>query len=451
MGDINTNGNNANYDQIKINQAKYQASKDFDSYEKNFSEKILNSSMDLSSLFNSEYFWKTCRFIRSVHKPDMNTIIPPKYSEGSKDWFTIYSSDNWRIQVRYGDWRKYRILSPNDNVRAQGSSKRILRPFVERYLEVQKIDHLDSEERKKIAIVFSGGGAKGAYQVGVMKWLEENHFTDYITGVSGASVGALNSLLFLMQDSTLAEKVWSNIKSQDITPTEDLIKLVISASMKFVTGFNPMDFIFSGVDFDDLGLFTQDRLREIIDKYVAIDNILEKDMLVYTSLSALSWPNIKKPTKLIKKRSYFAKDYRCWQALFNHPREQIKNVVLASAAIPAVYAPQKVSGIVYVDGGVVDNNPYRPLTDAGFKDIILVHLKQTANWKNGNYVKHIFLNTGVQIDKKDSECRVYHLVPSRDLGKTLEVSHSLTKKRIELGYQDAKEQLDCDFLRRIID
>ena len=43
----------------------------------------------------------------------------------------------------------------------------------------------------KLGLVLSGGGAKGAYQVGVMKALVELGITQ-IDGIAGASIGALN-------------------------------------------------------------------------------------------------------------------------------------------------------------------------------------------------------------------------------------------------------------------
>lgn len=42
----------------------------------------------------------------------------------------------------------------------------------------------------KVGLVLSGGGAKGAYQVGVLKALRE--LGTRIDAVSGASIGALN-------------------------------------------------------------------------------------------------------------------------------------------------------------------------------------------------------------------------------------------------------------------
>ena len=52
----------------------------------------------------------------------------------------------------------------------------------------------------KYGIVFCGGGAKGAYQIGAWKRLRELGMDKEIIGVSGASIGAMNSMLFAQGD-----------------------------------------------------------------------------------------------------------------------------------------------------------------------------------------------------------------------------------------------------------
>jgi len=46
---------------------------------------------------------------------------------------------------------------------------------------------------QNVGLVLSGGGAKGAYEVGVWKALTDVGITDRISVISGTSVGALNA------------------------------------------------------------------------------------------------------------------------------------------------------------------------------------------------------------------------------------------------------------------
>ena len=52
----------------------------------------------------------------------------------------------------------------------------------------------------KIGLVLSGGGGKGAYELGVWKALVDLGVSEYISVFSGASIGAFNSILFAMND-----------------------------------------------------------------------------------------------------------------------------------------------------------------------------------------------------------------------------------------------------------
>ena len=51
---------------------------------------------------------------------------------------------------------------------------------------------------EKKAVVLSGGGSRGAYQVGVWKALRKLHYRYKI--VTGTSVGALNGTLMVQND-----------------------------------------------------------------------------------------------------------------------------------------------------------------------------------------------------------------------------------------------------------
>ena len=61
------------------------------------------------------------------------------------------------------------------------------------------------------AIVFSGGGARGAYQIGVWKALRKLNMKFDI--VTGTSVGAFNGALYVQGNFRKAYKIWWNMKS----------------------------------------------------------------------------------------------------------------------------------------------------------------------------------------------------------------------------------------------
>ena len=70
-------------------------------------------------------------------------------------------------------------------------------------------------------LVFSGGGTRGAYEIGAWKALNELGIK--IQGVVGASIGAINGALFLQGDIDKAEKIYRGIRVEDILEIEQPI------------------------------------------------------------------------------------------------------------------------------------------------------------------------------------------------------------------------------------
>ena len=66
-----------------------------------------------------------------------------------------------------------------------------------------------------IGLVLSGGGAKGGYEAGVYKALEEMGITERLTAFAGTSVGALNAVLFDCVGSAAAE-IWKSLRFTDM-------------------------------------------------------------------------------------------------------------------------------------------------------------------------------------------------------------------------------------------
>lgn len=63
---------------------------------------------------------------------------------------------------------------------------------------------------EKIALCLSGGGAKGAYEIGVWKAMEEYGLTKNIVSISGTSVGGLNAVLLTCMSTEGAKSIWQN-------------------------------------------------------------------------------------------------------------------------------------------------------------------------------------------------------------------------------------------------
>ena len=69
------------------------------------------------------------------------------------------------------------------------------------------------------ALALEGGGAKGAYQIGVWRALRQAGLR--ISAVAGSSVGSLNGALIAMGDLEKAEDLWKNIRYSQIMDVDD--------------------------------------------------------------------------------------------------------------------------------------------------------------------------------------------------------------------------------------
>ena len=78
---------------------------------------------------------------------------------------------------------------------------------------------LKLDTSKVYAIALEGGGARGAYQVGVWRALEEAGIR--YNAVSGTSVGAINGALMAMRDLNQAEQIWKDIHFSQIINVDD--------------------------------------------------------------------------------------------------------------------------------------------------------------------------------------------------------------------------------------
>jgi len=74
----------------------------------------------------------------------------------------------------------------------------------------------DNGMREKLGVILSGGGSKGAFQVGVLEYIAEHHD---IAWISGTSVGAINGASFASGNSIdNLKKSWLSLDHKQIFP-----------------------------------------------------------------------------------------------------------------------------------------------------------------------------------------------------------------------------------------
>ncbi|MDW7667380.1 MAG: patatin-like phospholipase family protein [Bacillota bacterium] len=251
-----------------------------------------------------------------------------------------------------------------------------------------------------IGLVFEGGGAKGAYQIGVWKYLNEINIK--IDGVVGTSVGAINSAAFAMGNIDSAVKMWSDLSIEKIVkgetkrdnlPSEfdrDLVNDIDKLEEYFLNNKN-------GLDITPM----KEMLKKSINEKIIRNSKIDLGLVTY---------NLTKR----KLQEIFLEDIKVG-SLYKY--------IMASSYLP-VFKAEKIDGDYFIDGGFFNNLPINLLTKKGYKKIISVRLRPDeydySNYRNVDII---------DISPKDS------------LGGTLEFDDKKIQNNIELGYEDAKRIL----------
>ena len=246
-------------------------------------------------------------------------------------------------------------------------------------------------EEKEYGLVLAGGGTKGAYEVGIWKALKEMNIN--ITAIVGASIGALNGALFLQDDFMATEKMYENIKIDNIMNVNG-----IDANKNI---FDLSNIFNLAADYTKQKGIDNTPLREMIRKYVDMDKLYNSP--IDFGLVTYSVKN-KEPLQVFKN---------------DIPREQMENYLLASSCFP-IFKPQIINGEEYFDGGLYDNIPSNMLIEKGYKNIIIADI------------------AGVGFSKKTINKDVYIKVisSSDDLGGTFDFNHERIINNIKMGYLD---------------
>ena len=247
------------------------------------------------------------------------TSLTEGMMRSEKSWEDLLTTESWKVQRFKGD-NRCRILNFAQKVEGYGTIKQIVCPIL---AESRRKIQLEKVQKRDWGIVFCGGGGKGAYQIGVWKWLAEHRFLEKITGISGASVGALNSVLFVSGDYEKACSVWDGIVSNDIIEEKN--------------GITPL-------------FQKQKSLERIMQKNTTDadwEKICQTEKMIYSALTGVnSYFPIIDLTEYLKYGVAVAEknirnEYYCWAS---RSKEEITEIVLASAAIPGVKKSREFEG-----------------------------------------------------------------------------------------------------------
>ncbi|MGK0269451.1 MAG: putative acylesterase/phospholipase RssA [Cocleimonas sp.] len=274
---------------------------------------------------------------------------------------------------------------------------------------------------KQLGLVFSGGGGKGAYEIGVWKALKEFGIDKNVKAVSGTSVGGLNGALFVAGDYEAAEKLWLDIApSKVLTLTKEKVaKALASVALgAVIPGVLPKALLTLNSTLGGKGVFSQEGLAALIKDSHACD-VIDNQSLPF-QICALT----AKGAELI------------YPTLNDLSSEEKEKWLLATSAIPVVFDSIEINGSNYVDGGVLpspysDNTPYKPLIEQhGCTHIINIFLDCKPDT--------------IDASQKYPNVKFWNIVPTQAFDgfiDSLNFTRDNAANLIELGYQDTAKIL----------
>jgi NTE family protein len=282
----------------------------------------------------------------------------------------------------------------------------------------------------KAGLVLAGGGAKGAYQSGAVKYLAEIDFVPQI--VAGTSIGALNGAIIASHPpfNHAAERLWelwTELGEADIIQTqfsryiaELRLYIDLSGESTSIVNTAPIEkFLRHAVN--------PDRLRQGIELWVAafpsVQTFFKKNDLKALALD------------ILRSKTGLTSDYFHVQAAKTD--EEIYQTLLASAAVPMGFKPRQLDGKHYVDGWLGDNVPLKALAQRGCTHAIVIHLENGSLWN-----RHEFPNQAVFEIRPTETINKSNTPLVGDLTTFLDFSPAHIRSLQERGYNDAKRCLE---------
>jgi len=266
-------------------------------------------------------------------------------------------------------------------------------------------------------LVFSGGGARGAYQIGAWKALKKLGVK--VSAVTGTSVGSLNGAFYAQGAYKKAYKVWANIEMDHVMDIDiDFFNELRNTSLRSVKSFQVTKLLTQLFKFAKNRGFDVTPLKRLIEENLD-ENKIRKSKIKF-GLVTIKMPTFK-PLQLM---------------IDDIPKGKLVDYMLASSFLP-VFSPMKLDGQTFLDGGLYDNIPINLISRTGVKKVIAVDLN------------------GVGFQRKvKNNMEITYIRPSERLSGILSFTPEIANDNINLGYLDtlkAFNKLEGDkfFIRKI--
>lgn len=237
-----------------------------------------------------------------------------------------------------------------------------------------------------ISLVLSAGGARGAYQVGVLKAIQEISSEKKIPFpiLCGVSAGSINSaILAAYADDfenavNILEKTWSKIKPEDVFKTD--IKTISSVGVKWLK-----DLSLGGLTGGSTpkSLLRTEPLEKLLKTHIPLEKIkqnIEKGYLKALTVTATNYYTSATVTFVQTKN-----DVSMWKR--TRRSSELANIgikhLMASSSIPIFFPSVEIDGRHFGDGCIRNQTPLSPAIYLGSEKIIAIGVRKKTSISEG--------------------------------------------------------------------
>lgn len=257
---------------------------------------------------------------------------------------------------------------------------------------------LKFDTSKQYALAFAGGGARGAYEVGVWNALSQAGL--HFDAVSGTSIGSMNAAFVATDELERAKRIWVNLTYSHVMEGDPALydklskKDYSNLDLKKTADFIIRTIKGKGIDISPM----RETLRKVIDEKAVRESAIDY-YIVTCSLDDFKELEIR------------AKDLG---------DGELYDMLLASAYLP-VFRNEPLRGKRYLDGGLMDVLPVHVLVENGYKNIIGVSCNAVG------YKRPIEVPEDVTI---------WEVKPRVSIGNVLEFDPRQSAENLKIGYFD---------------
>ncbi|MEG2447562.1 MAG: patatin-like phospholipase family protein [Bacilli bacterium] len=244
----------------------------------------------------------------------------------------------------------------------------------------------------KRAIVLSGGGAKGAYEIGVWKALRKLHVKYDI--VTGSSVGALNGALMVQNSYFTACYLWNRMDFNLLFNENDLKEFSLKKDNLSLLKMYGKNILNGGMDVSDLEIL----VKKCLNPRKILKSKIEFGIITVNTKTL-------KP-KIVKKNEIEV--------------NKLSDYLIASASCYPVFKQKEIDKNHFMDGGFYDNMPVNLAIEMGADEIIAVNLDAI----------------GMSRPVKNKNIPITYIRPHNKIGSFLMFEKEQAKRAIKFGYND---------------